>query len=341
MINSYLNYHFTKLRFETFKDPLLKKICINMVFITIEHWTFNRIPIEFFTSANMSVGDINYSSQNDHMATWKGLLPTYAKSLANLTTLKKMFRTFQEEGIDLTMIDLEAYYTQLEVDALIEKEKTKIDNKSIINNNKNEISVPFNNKSIIKNNDGKIVVSDLKQNKITLMSNASKRNNADFNTETGELRIWDPSFQNNDQVADFSVIKTNKMSGLEATDDTLPTTKYINKHYALKESIKQWKEIGEKVNEKEIKYKFILGKKYKVHFIWERPTADFVITTCFECKDNHGGLQTISTSLALGTNGTTRIGFLSAYNSLNNHKVVISMTGDEYSPTILKLEELQ
>ncbi|UZQ30248.1 MAG: hypothetical protein OHM56_01510 [Spiroplasma phoeniceum] len=121
MINSYLNYPFSKLKFQTFKDPLLKKICINMVFITIEHWTFNRIPIEFFTSANMSVGDVNYSSQNDPMATWQGLLPTYAKSLSNLTTLKKMFRTFQEEGIDLTMIDLEAYYTQLEVDALLDK----------------------------------------------------------------------------------------------------------------------------------------------------------------------------------------------------------------------------
>ncbi len=121
MINSYLNYPFSKLKFETFKDPLLKKICINMVFITIEHLTFNRIPIEFFTSANMNVGDINYSSQNDPMATWQGLLPTYAKSLANLTTLKKMFRTFQEENIDLTMIDLEAYYTQLEVDALLDK----------------------------------------------------------------------------------------------------------------------------------------------------------------------------------------------------------------------------
>ncbi|WP_348736207.1 hypothetical protein [Spiroplasma endosymbiont of Ammophila pubescens] len=45
--------------------------------------------------------------------------------MANLTTLKKIFRTFQEEGIDLTMIDLEAYYTQLEVDALLEKEKTE------------------------------------------------------------------------------------------------------------------------------------------------------------------------------------------------------------------------
>ncbi len=29
MINYYLNYSFSKLKFETFKDPLLKKICIN------------------------------------------------------------------------------------------------------------------------------------------------------------------------------------------------------------------------------------------------------------------------------------------------------------------------
>nr|CAK99135.1 hypothetical protein SPICI08_006 [Spiroplasma citri] len=166
MINSYLNYPFTKLKFETFKDPLLKKICINMVFITIEHWTFNRIPVEFFTSATMNIGDINYSSQNDPMATWQGLLPTYAKSLANLTTLKKMFRTFEEKGIDLTMIDLEAYYTQLEVDALIE-EKTKIDNKAIIKNKNNELSVPFDNDTIYYENNvwkakqGGVIPSDV------------------------------------------------------------------------------------------------------------------------------------------------------------------------------------
>ncbi|WP_338989478.1 hypothetical protein [Spiroplasma endosymbiont of Seladonia tumulorum] len=144
-----------------------------------------------------------------------------------------MFRTFQKEGIDLTMIDLEAYYTQFEVDVLIEKEKTKIDNKSII-----------------KNNNGEIAVSDLKQNKITLMPNVSKRNNADFSAETGELRIWDPSFQNNDQVADFSVVKTNKTPGLEATDDTLPTTKYINEHYALKKVLGSEKKLEKEQTKK-------------------------------------------------------------------------------------------
>ncbi|QIA66973.1 hypothetical protein [Spiroplasma citri] len=62
-----------------------------------------------------------------------------------------MFRTFEEKGIDLTMIDLEAYYTQLEVDALIE-EKTKIDNKAIIKNKNNELSVPFDNDTIYYEN---------------------------------------------------------------------------------------------------------------------------------------------------------------------------------------------
>ncbi|WP_348736855.1 hypothetical protein [Spiroplasma endosymbiont of Ammophila pubescens] len=87
--------------------------------------------------------------------------------MANLTTLKKMFRTFQEEGIDLTMIDLEAYYTQLEVDALIEKEKTKIDNKTIVKNNNNEINVPFDNvilfmKKMVSEKQNKVVVVILK-----------------------------------------------------------------------------------------------------------------------------------------------------------------------------------
>ncbi|WP_348735306.1 hypothetical protein [Spiroplasma endosymbiont of Ammophila pubescens] len=260
MINSYLNYPFSKLKFETFKDPLLKKICINMVFITIEHWTFNRIPIEFFTSANMSVGDINYSSQNDPMITWQGLLSTYAKSLANLTTLKKMFRTFQEEGIDLTMIDLEAYYTQLEVDALIEKEKTKIDNKTIVKNNNNEINVPFDNdtiyekngvwkakqsggsdikidnKTIIKNTADELMVSDLKQNKITLLPNSSGRVNADFNAENGELRIWDPSFEGDKNTTDYMIIDST-VAGIESTDDTFGTTKYLDKFYLQKKDL--------------------------------------------------------------------------------------------------------
>ncbi|MFJ1521924.1 hypothetical protein [Spiroplasma sp. ald] len=274
MINSYLNYPFSKLKFETFKDALLKKICINMVFITVEHWTFNRIPIEFFTSASMNLGDINYSSQNDPMTTWQGLLPTYAKSLANLTTLKKMFRTFQEEGIDLTTIDLEAYYTQLEVDALIEKEKTKIDNKSIIKNNNNEINVPFDNdtiyeengvwkakqstvikidnKTIIKNTADELMVSDLKQNKITLLPNSSGRANADFNAENGELRIWDPSFEGGKNTADYMIVDSTVV-GIESTDDTFGTTKYLDKFYLQKKDLPKIPNDWELVNTSDFK----------------------------------------------------------------------------------------
>ncbi|WP_338992867.1 hypothetical protein [Spiroplasma endosymbiont of Seladonia tumulorum] len=220
MINSYLNYPFSKLKFETFKDPLLKKICINMVFITIEHWTFNRIPIEFFTSANMSVGDINYSSQNDPMITWQGLLPTYAKSLANLTTLKKMFRTFQEEGIDLTMIDLEAYYTQLEVDALIEKEKTKIDNKTIVKNNNNEINVPFDNDTIYEKNG----VWKAKQ------------------SGGSDIKIDNKTIIKN--TADYMIIDST-VAGIESTDDTFGTTKYLDKFYLQKKIYLKYQMIEE------------------------------------------------------------------------------------------------
>ncbi|UNF62203.1 hypothetical protein [Spiroplasma poulsonii] len=125
MINSYLNYPFSKLKFETFKDPLLKKICINMVFITIEHWTFNRIPIEFFTSANMSVVILLIFTKWPYGNMTRSIAYPCKNHLANLTTLKKNVSYFQEEGIDLTMIDLEAYYTQLEVDALLEKKLLK------------------------------------------------------------------------------------------------------------------------------------------------------------------------------------------------------------------------
>ncbi len=62
-----------------------------------------------------------------------------------------MFHTFQEEDIYLTMIYLEAYYTQLEVDALLEKEKTerietdyKLNKK--IDNLSNETKENFNKK---------------------------------------------------------------------------------------------------------------------------------------------------------------------------------------------------
>ncbi|WP_342256054.1 hypothetical protein [Spiroplasma endosymbiont of Poecilobothrus nobilitatus] len=204
MINSYLNYPFTKLKFETFKDPLLKKICINMVFITVEHWIFNRIPIEFFISATMNVGDINYSSQNDPMATWQGLLPTYVKSLANLTTLKKMFRTFQEEGIDLTMIDLEAYYTQLEVEALINTKQ------NVINKDTN---LELNN----------LIANDIIESKNKIKSVSITTNDLEIKNPTAETA---PNFTKAVRAVQNSIqVPTTKIINNKSTDEEVPTAK--------------------------------------------------------------------------------------------------------------------
>ncbi|WP_425380113.1 hypothetical protein [Spiroplasma endosymbiont of Stenodema calcarata] len=94
-------------------------------------------------------------------------------------------------------------------------------------------NIKIDNKFIIKNQNDEITVSDLKQNKITLLSNSSGRNNADFNAETGELRVWDPSFGNNKQTADFDIIDST-VAGIESTDDTLGTTKYLDKFFLQK-----------------------------------------------------------------------------------------------------------
>lgn len=69
---------------------------------------------------------------------------------------------------------------------------------------------------------------------IKLISTQSGKANASFNQKTGELEIWDPAFKNNDITVNFEIIKANATSELKTTDDKLPTTKYINKHYQLK-----------------------------------------------------------------------------------------------------------
>ncbi|RUP76525.1 hypothetical protein D6D54_05665 [Spiroplasma poulsonii] len=68
------------------------------------------------------------------------------------------------------------------------------------------------------------------------MPNASNRNNADFNVETGELRIWDPSFEGDKKVADYGIIDST-VAGIESTDDTIGTTKYLDKFYLQKKDL--------------------------------------------------------------------------------------------------------
>ncbi|WP_348735840.1 hypothetical protein [Spiroplasma endosymbiont of Ammophila pubescens] len=71
---------------------------------------------------------------------------------------------------------------------------------------------------------------------IKLIPTESGKVNASFNQKTCELEIWDPAFKNNDITANFEIIKTIITSELKTTDDSLPTTKYINEHFQLKGS---------------------------------------------------------------------------------------------------------
>ncbi|WP_348734876.1 hypothetical protein [Spiroplasma endosymbiont of Ammophila pubescens] len=80
------------------------------------------------------------------------------------------------------------------------------------------------------------MVSDLKQNKITLLPNSSGRVNTDFNAENGELRIWDPSFEGGKNTADYMIIDST-VAGIESTDDTFGTTKYLDKFYLQKKDL--------------------------------------------------------------------------------------------------------
>lgn len=52
-INSYLSFIFSKFPIETFTNEI-KEIIMEMVFLMVEHWVYNRMPIEFVVDASVS-----------------------------------------------------------------------------------------------------------------------------------------------------------------------------------------------------------------------------------------------------------------------------------------------
>lgn len=122
--NAYLDFPFLKFPFETWKDPDLKEMLRNMVYFAVEHWIYNRVPIEFFTSATNTIRNgTTFDSTSPDFINAQGLLPSRGKILAQATSLKKMFRTL-EESDDLTNeVDLGYWYTKIEVDTLLEEER--------------------------------------------------------------------------------------------------------------------------------------------------------------------------------------------------------------------------
>ncbi|RUO85696.1 hypothetical protein, partial [Spiroplasma endosymbiont of Megaselia nigra] len=195
----------------------------------------------------------------------------YAKSLANLTTLKKMFRTFQEEGIDLTMIDLEAYYTQLEVDALIEKEKTeriktddKLDKKidNLINEEKNE----------------RIKEDNILDNKINKKQDVV---NKDTNLELKNL-IADSTIESKNQIQSINIL-TNDLKIANPTAETAPNfTKAVR---AIQNNIQV--PITKSINDKSTNEEVPTAKAVYNSCIWQVvDTSDFVVNSQdYQIKD--------------------------------------------------------
>lgn len=122
--NIYLDFAFNKFEFSSFAKEI-KDTVIDMVYVLIEHWIFNRVPIEFFVDATNTLNTSNTSYVASNLANnMQDMLPQRVKALANLTQLKHFLIPYMEEDtIDANMVDLGQYYTKFVTDNLLFKEK--------------------------------------------------------------------------------------------------------------------------------------------------------------------------------------------------------------------------
>ncbi|WP_342266872.1 hypothetical protein [Spiroplasma endosymbiont of Villa modesta] len=129
-INAYLDFILSKFPFDSFKDELIKETLRDMVYVMVEHWVFNRTPIEFNCFIKLFVNN---------------LAPSRMKIWARLTELKQIFSSYNDDEIDVEKIDLKAFYTRNQVDELIEQQKEFTLSKQIklyddlVDDNENEI----------------------------------------------------------------------------------------------------------------------------------------------------------------------------------------------------------
>ncbi|WP_338985940.1 hypothetical protein [Spiroplasma endosymbiont of Thecophora atra] len=123
-INAYLNFILSKFPFDSFKDELIKETLRDMVYVMVEHWVFNRTPIEFNVDATIQFNNGNQFSASSipTINVWD-LAPSRMKIWARLTELKQIFSSYNDDEIDVEKIDLKAFYTRNQVDELIEQQK--------------------------------------------------------------------------------------------------------------------------------------------------------------------------------------------------------------------------
>lgn len=125
-INAYLNFILYKFHFDSFKDKLIKETLSDMVYVMVEHWVFNRTPIEFNVEASIQFSNsAQFSASSIPTINVWDLAPSRMKILAQLTQLKQLLMSYDEQEIDVDKIDLAAFYTKNQVDELIDNEKAQ------------------------------------------------------------------------------------------------------------------------------------------------------------------------------------------------------------------------
>ncbi|WP_342218658.1 hypothetical protein [Spiroplasma endosymbiont of Amphimallon solstitiale] len=145
-INAYLNFILSKFPFDSFKDELIKETLRDMVYVMVEHWVFNRTPIEFNVDTTIQFNNGNQFSASSipTINVWD-LAPSRMKIWARLTELKQVFLSYNQDEIDIEKIDLQAFYTRNQVDELIKEQKEFTLSKQmklyddLIDDNENEI----------------------------------------------------------------------------------------------------------------------------------------------------------------------------------------------------------
>ncbi|WP_338986943.1 hypothetical protein [Spiroplasma endosymbiont of Dasysyrphus albostriatus] len=145
-INAYLDFILSKFPFDSFKDELIKETLRDMVYVMVEHWVFNRTPIEFNVDATIQFNNGTQFSANSTptINVWD-LAPSRMKIWARLTELKQIFSSYNDDEIDVEKIDLKAFYTRNQIDKLIKEQKEFTLSKQmklyddLVDDNENEI----------------------------------------------------------------------------------------------------------------------------------------------------------------------------------------------------------
>ncbi|WP_342273752.1 hypothetical protein [Spiroplasma endosymbiont of Phycita roborella] len=196
-INAYLDFILSKFPFDSFKDELIKETLRDMVYVMVEHWVFNRTPIEFNVDATIQFNNGTQFSANSTptINVWD-LAPSRMKIWARLTELKQIFSSYNDDEIDVEKIDLKAFYTRNQVDELIEQQKEFTLSKQIklyddlVDDNENEIYRGPVSKFINKG----YVATDYDKETETMI--------LDWPDEIGTLPP--EALQNNPQIGDFT-----------------------------------------------------------------------------------------------------------------------------------------